>query len=180
MVSSSHRVRRNVAKKNKSDTPVVSVEIEKNTLIIDNVNSGEVVRELLHDLYNIKKPLSEIPGSSLSTRNRRQKDQCQIHPFEENGFEMIKRFCKITESPLFIIGSRTKKQPLRLNIGRLYNNNDRIIDIQEWIINNYQPISSFTDNDASSSAYVVGSKPLLIFQVMIRGENKYFFPGLLF
>lgn len=62
----------------------------------------------------------------------------EIHPYE--NVEEIEKYCKSTESSLFLFGSHNKKRPNNIVIGRTYEN--KVIDMAELGLKSYEAIES--------------------------------------
>jgi ribosome production factor 2 len=123
-------------------------ENPKNAIFLRGNQSGQDVDQMLLDLFNLKKPF----GLHFTRRNQK------THPFED--VKDVEYLCKKNDTSLFAFGSKSKKRPFRLILGRTFDAN--LLDMQEFQVQNYKPIGSpdFDTNDTPR----LGSKPLLVFQ----------------
>lgn len=60
----------------------------------------------------------------------------EIHPYE--NADDIEKYCKASESSLFLFGSHTKKRPHDIIFGRTYEN--KVLDMVELGLKNYESI----------------------------------------
>jgi ribosome production factor 2 len=123
-------------------------ENAKSAIFLRGVQSDENVNGLLLDLFNLKKPL----GLHFTKRNQK------THPFEDA--KDLEYLCKKNDTSLFAFGSKSKKRPFRLLLGRTFDAN--ILDMQEFSVSNYK--SSGAAEFKGKDLPRLGSKPLVIFQ----------------
>lgn len=116
----------------------------KCTLFFHGRNSSERVRGLMKDLLGLKKP----DATNLTRKN-------DITIFE--NVTPVEQFCRKYETPLFVMGSHSKKRPDNLVIGRTYDYT--LLDMVELQVSSFLPMSHFATPKVS-----LGSKPSLIFQ----------------
>eukprot|EP00918_Siedleckia_nematoides_P088025 GHVU01193441.1.p1 GENE.GHVU01193441.1~~GHVU01193441.1.p1 ORF type:complete len:337 (+),score=61.45 GHVU01193441.1:98-1108(+) len=117
-------------------------EDDKKLLIMRGNNSGEKVDALLHDLHTMKKPNALLLG-------RKQ----EFRPFDSP--DDVEYLCEKNNCSLFAFGSRNKKVPFRLVLGRTFD--AKVLDMHEFAVENYRPASSFsgTSKPAISSRVIV-------------------------
>lgn len=120
------------------------IENPKGVLFMRGNKSTNDVTALLNDLYGIRKPLATL----FSRKHAEQ-------PFED--ISGIEKLCTKLDHSIFCLGSSSKKRPFRLVVGRNFDH--QLLDMQEWRISNYIPVSKF-----GGKVPVLGSKPLIIFQ----------------
>eukprot|EP00746_Dinoflagellata_sp_MGD_P073925 gnl/MRDRNA2_/MRDRNA2_29932_c0_seq1.p1 gnl/MRDRNA2_/MRDRNA2_29932_c0~~gnl/MRDRNA2_/MRDRNA2_29932_c0_seq1.p1 ORF type:complete len:324 (+),score=71.06 gnl/MRDRNA2_/MRDRNA2_29932_c0_seq1:58-1029(+) len=121
------------------------VENPKGVLFLRGNKSTNDVTGLLNDLYGIRKPLATL----FSRKHAEQ-------PFED--ISGIEKLCTKLDHSMFCLGSTSKKRPFRLVVGRNFDH--QLLDMQEWRISNYVPVSKF----GGKVGPVLGSKPLVVFQ----------------
>lgn len=119
------------------------IEGPKRALFFQGRKSSEKVRGLLKDLYDIKKP----DATKLSRKN-------DITIFE--NATPVEDFCKKHETPLFMMGSHSKKRPNNLVVGRMFNYS--LLDMIELYVESYEGLKEF-----ATSKITLGIKPCLIF-----------------
>ncbi|KAJ8931781.1 hypothetical protein NQ314_015313 [Rhamnusium bicolor] len=119
------------------------IEGPKRALFFQGRKTSEKVRSLLKDLYDIKKP----DASKLSRKN-------DITIFE--NAKPVEDFCKKHETPLFMMGSHSKKRPDNLVVGRMYNY--ALLDMIELYVESYEGLKEF-----AASKITLGTKPCLVF-----------------
>lgn len=119
------------------------IEGPKRALFFQGRKTSEKVRGLLKDLYDIKKP----EAARLSRKN-------DITIFE--NATPVEDFCKKMETPLFMMGSHSKKRPDNLVVGRMFNYS--LLDMVELYVESYEGLKEF-----AASKITIGTKPCLIF-----------------
>ncbi|KAJ8958301.1 hypothetical protein NQ318_017447 [Aromia moschata] len=119
------------------------IEGPKRALFFQGRKTSDKVRGLLKDLYDIKKP----DALKLSRKN-------DITIFE--NATPVEAFCKKLESPLFMMGSHSKKRPDNIVVGRMYNYT--LLDMIELYVESYEGLKEF-----AASKITLGIKPCLIF-----------------
>ncbi|KAL3277352.1 hypothetical protein HHI36_012702 [Cryptolaemus montrouzieri] len=119
------------------------IEGPKRSLFFRGRKCTDKVRKLLKDLYDFKKP----DALMLSKKN-------DITIFED--VTPVEAFSKKYETPLFMMGSHSKKRPDNLVIGRMYNYS--LLDMFELYVENYEGLKEF-----SANKILLGIKPCLIF-----------------
>lgn len=122
-------------------------ENPKTAIFLKGISTDEAVKGLLLDLYNMKKP-----GGLHFTRRHQN-----THPFESP--KDIEYLTHKNDCSLFAFGSKSKKRPFRLMLGRCFDSN--ILDMQEFAVAGYKSAQSFA-KAARAQAY--GSQPLVCFQ----------------
>jgi len=121
-------------------------ENPKTAIFLKGVSTDEAVKGLLLDLCNLKKPR----GLHFTRRNQ------MTHPFENP--KDIEYLTMKNDCSLFAFGSKSKKRPFRLLMGRCFDHS--ILDMQEFAVSGYKPVSKFSKVVKQS----FGSDPLVIFQ----------------
>lgn len=116
----------------------------KSALFFQGRNSSENIRGVMKDLFVLKKP----DATSLTRKN-------DITIFE--NITPVEQFCRKHETPLFVMGSHSKKRPDNLVIGRTYDY--ALLDMLELHVSDFLPMSHFDTAKVS-----LGCKPSLIFQ----------------
>lgn len=119
------------------------IEGPKRALFLQGRKSSEKLRGLIKDLYDLKKP----DAAKLSRKN-------DITIFE--NAKPVEDFCKKHDTPLFMMGSHSKKRPDNLVVGRLFNYS--LLDMIELYVESYEGLKEFT-----TSKIILGTKPCLIF-----------------
>lgn len=117
-------------------------EDEKVVAYIRGFSANEKISQVMKDIYMMKKPI----GVLLNKRNI-------IKPFED--VEPIEFICRKNDCSLFLFTSHSKKRPLNLVMGRLYNGH--ILDMVEFGVEMYKAIQDF------AARISLGVKPVLIF-----------------
>ncbi|XP_018328110.1 ribosome production factor 2 homolog [Agrilus planipennis] len=105
--------------------------------------TSELVRNLLKDLYVLKKP----DAIFLNKKNN-------ITVFE--NVTPVEAICKKYETPLFAMGSHSKKRPNNVVFGRMFNYS--LLDMVELGIDTYEGLKDF-----AGAKVTLGVKPCLIF-----------------
>jgi len=121
-------------------------ENPKTAIFLKGISTDENVKNLLLDLYQMKKPR----GLHFTRRNQ------NTHPFEDP--KDIEYLTTKNDCSLFAFGSKSKKRPFRLLLGRCFDSS--ILDMQEFAVSNYKPVNKFK----STLAQAQGSQPMVIFQ----------------
>jgi len=119
------------------------IEGAKHTLIFKGRRTSETVRHALKDLYDLKKPAARL----LIRRN-------DVTIFENQA--PVENICRKHESPLFIIGSHSKKRPDNIVVGRMFNYS--LLDVVELGIDSFESFRDFP-----GAKITLGTKPCLIF-----------------
>ncbi|CAG9768912.1 unnamed protein product [Ceutorhynchus assimilis] len=119
------------------------IEGTKRAIFFKGRKTSEKVRNLLKDLYLIKKPDAQM----LNKKN-------DITIFENP--QPVEAFCKKHDSAMFLMGSHSKKRPDNLVVGRTFNYS--ILDMIELYVENYDGLQEFANDKIT-----VGTKPCLIF-----------------
>jgi len=119
------------------------IEGPKQTIIFKGRRTSDKVRNALKDLYDLKKPDAKI----LSHRN-------DVTIFENAA--PVEQICRKHETPLFIIGSHSKKRPDNLVVGRMFNYS--LLDMIELGIDTFESLKDFP-----GPKFTLGTKPCLIF-----------------
>lgn len=97
----------------------------------------------MKDIYNLKKP----DAFKLSRKN-------DITVFE--NATPVEQFCRKFETPLFLMGSHSKKRPNNVVLGRIFNYS--LLDMFELGIERFEGMSAFPGPKVT-----LGTKPCLIF-----------------
>lgn len=121
-----------------------AVEDAKTALIMSGNRVTHETQTLLKDLYRVRTPLATI----FSRKH-------EIHPFEDTN--RLETLCVKYDHGLFAFGSSSKKRPMRLILGRLFDK--QLLDMQEFAVKEYKSIQTFRKPEA-----LLGSKPLVLFQ----------------
>ncbi|XP_056630106.1 ribosome production factor 2 homolog [Diorhabda carinulata] len=119
------------------------IEGPKRALFFQGRKCSEKIQSLLKDLYDFKKP----DAVKLNRKN-------DINIFENS--KPVEDLCKKYETPLFMLGSRSKKRPDNLVVGRMFNYN--LLDMIELYVESYEGLKEF-----AASKITVGTKPCLLF-----------------
>lgn len=119
------------------------IEGAKRSLFFQGRRTSDKVRELLSDLYDLKKPHAQ----KLSRKN-------DITIFE--NVAPVEQFCKKHETPLFVMGSHSKKRPDNIVLGRMFDYS--LLDMIELGIDGFDSMKTF-----SARKIIMGCKPSLIF-----------------
>lgn len=130
------------------------IEGPKQALIFHGRKGSDTIRSLLKDIYSLKKPDAKL----LSRKN-------DITVFE--NYAPLEDLCRKHETPLFVMGSHSKKRPDNLVIGRMYNYS--LLDMVELGIDAFESLHDFV-----GSKIVIGTKPCLIFNGPVWEENDNF------
>lgn len=122
------------------------LENPKTLLILKGHATSQISNDVLGDLHILKKPL---------TRKLQRKND--MLPFETGGETHLENLTRLNDSSLFAVGNHTKKRPHNLILGRTFN--FRILDMIEFGITNYRPISDFPKAPPSAP----GAVPCILF-----------------
>jgi ribosome production factor 2 len=122
------------------------VENPKTLLVLRGHATSGVVTDVLGDLHVLKKPNSR----KLQRKN-------DLLPFEAGGETHLENLARLNDASLFALGNHTKKRPHNLVLGRTFG--FRILDMIEFGISNYKPMSAFSHRLPSSP----GSMPCVLF-----------------
>lgn len=96
----------------------------------------------MEDLYDFKKP----DAIKLHRKN-------DVTIFED--VKPVENMCRKHESPLFMLGSHSKKRPDNVVIGRMFNYN--LLDMIELYVDSYEGLKEFAES------ITLGTKPCLLF-----------------
>ncbi|KAF5284081.1 hypothetical protein FQA39_LY17130 [Lamprigera yunnana] len=127
------------------------IEGPKHALIFHGRKVSNTIKNVLKDIYNLKKPEARL----LSRKN-------DITVFE--NCVPLEDLCRKNETPLFIMGSHSKKRPDNIVIGRMFNYS--LLDMVELGINAFEGLVDFL-----GPKIVLGGKSLLIFNGPSWEEN---------
>uniref|UniRef100_A0A1L8DSA2 Ribosome production factor 2 homolog n=1 Tax=Nyssomyia neivai TaxID=330878 RepID=A0A1L8DSA2_9DIPT len=119
------------------------IENVKNTLMLEGRKSSGNIKNVLKDLYLLKKPLVK--------RLTRLND---IIPFENEL--PLQQLAEKNECSMFMFGSSSKKRPDNLILGRMYEN--ELLDMVELGLVKYRGLGEFKTEKISSNV-----KPCLVF-----------------
>nr|XP_022913216.1 ribosome production factor 2 homolog [Onthophagus taurus] len=128
------------------------VEGPKRTLFLQGRKTSDMVRDLLKDMYNIKKP----DALKLSKKN-------DVTVFE--NINPLEQLCKKHEASLFVFGSHNKKRPDNITFGRMFDYN--LLDMIELGIEHYMGLNEFP-----GPKITLGTKPCLIFNGEIWDKQE--------
>jgi ribosome production factor 2 len=123
-----------------------TVEDPKVLLVLKGHATSQLTNDVLGDLHVLKKPLSR----KLQRKN-------DVLPFEAGGESHLENLARLNDASVFAIGNHTKKRPHNLILGRTFG--FRILDMIEFGLTNYKPISSFPKKIPSAP----GSMPCVLF-----------------
>jgi ribosome production factor 2 len=123
-----------------------TVEDPKTLLVLKGHATSQLTNDVLCDLHVLNKPLSR----KLQRKN-------DLLPFESGGESHLENLARLNDASLFAIGNHTKKRPHNLILGRTFG--FRILDMIEFGVSNYKPISSFPSTIPSAP----GSMPCILF-----------------
>lgn len=118
-------------------------ENPKTALFIKGRKTSNIVSGVLTDLYLLKKP--------YCVKFERKND---VEPFTDAS--SLEFFSQKNDASLFLLASHSKKRPHNIVMGRTYDYH--ILDMVEFAVTNYKPISDFKNAKNMS-----GSKPCFIF-----------------
>jgi len=118
------------------------VEEGKLTLVLSGRNGSNEVASILHDVYGLRKPAA----SYLRLRTE------EIRPLENET--QIERFTKKANASLFLTGSHSKKRPINVVFGRLFNHG--LLDFVEFKVVAYKLSKEF-----KKSGIPLGTKPCI-------------------
>lgn len=118
------------------------IEGPKRALFFQGRKCSQKIRGLLEDLYDFKKP----DAIKLHRKN-------DVTIFED--VKPVENMCRKHESPLFMLGSHSKKRPDNVVIGRMFNYN--LLDMIELYVDSYEGLKEFAES------ITLGTKPCLLF-----------------
>ena len=121
------------------------VENPKSTMLIRGTTTSATIKELLTDLYVMKRPFAK----HFSRKN-------DILPFEDAT--SLEFFSAKNDASLFAFGSHNKKRPNNLVLGRLFDH--QILDMCEVGITKFKGLSSFP---AARKPHL-GARPCMVFE----------------
>jgi ribosome production factor 2 len=122
------------------------VENPKTLLVLKGHATSQVANDVLADLHVLKKPYTR----KLSRKN-------DVLPFETGGETHLENLARLNDASLFALGNHTKKRPHNLVLGRTFG--FRILDMVEFGIRNYRPMTAFPKLVPSAP----GSMPCILF-----------------
>ncbi|KAF5300136.1 hypothetical protein FQR65_LT09227 [Abscondita terminalis] len=128
------------------------IEGPKQALIFNGRRGSPMVRGVLKDLYAFKKP-----DAKLLSRNN------DITLFE--NYAPVEDLCRKHDTPIFVMGSHSKKRPDNIVIGRTYNHS--LLDMVELGIDYYRGLHDF-----GCPKIVLGAKPCIVFNGPAWNENE--------
>lgn len=128
------------------------IEGPKQALLLQGRKTSETVRKTLKDLYSLKKPDAKL----LSRKH-------DITIFENAA--PVEQLCRRSETPVFIMGSHSKKRPDNLVLGRMFNYS--LLDMIELGIDSLEALRDF-----SGPKITLGTKPCLIFNGPIWDQQE--------
>ncbi|XP_032516732.2 ribosome production factor 2 homolog [Danaus plexippus] len=120
-----------------------AIEGPKQCIFLQARNPSEQARNVLKDMYNLKKP----DAAYLSRKN-------DFVPFEDAS--VVEKLCYKKEAALFGISSHSKKRPHNIILGRTFNYN--ILDMIELGADKFKAMSEF-----HNMKVLAGTKPCLLF-----------------
>ncbi|GBP82665.1 Ribosome production factor 2 homolog [Eumeta japonica] len=120
-----------------------AIEGPKQCIFLQGRNPSERTRQILKDLYNLKKP----DAAYLSRKN-------DFVPFEDSS--LIEKMCHKKDAALFGVGSHSKKRPHNIILGRTFDNG--VLDMIEFGAESYKSMSDF-----HNMKICAGMKPCLVF-----------------
>lgn len=127
------------------------IEDAKRTLFFQGRRSSEKIRNVLKDLYDLKKPDAKL----LSKKNN-------VTIFENPT--PVENFCRKHESSLFVMGSHSKKRPDNVVVGRMFDYS--LLDMVELGVDSYEGLKAFCGGKIG-----LGSKPCLVFNGALWEES---------
>lgn len=119
------------------------IEGPKKTLLLHGRKTSETIRNLVKDLFDLKKP----DAMKMTRKN-------DITIFENST--PVENFCKKSECSLFVLASHSKKRPNNLVIGRTFDY--QLLDMVELNVESYLGLKDF-----ANSKITLGIKPCLTF-----------------
>jgi len=123
------------------------VENSKFSLVLAGRNCSNQVALLLRDLYALRKPAA----SFLKLRSE------EIRPLEDET--QIERFTRKSNAGLFLSGSHSKKRPVNLVFGRMFDSN--LLDLAEFRVVAHKLACEFS----STHGITLGTKPCIAVNV---------------
>ena len=122
------------------------IEEPKQCLFINTMNSNELMRMVLHELYLMRKEFSK--------KLTRKENIFNIVENKDN----VEFLCTKNNSTFFSLSSHNKKHPMNLTLGCLYDH--QLLDSFEFEVTNFIPMSYFKESTTINSDL----KPIIIFQ----------------
>lgn len=122
------------------------LENPKTLLALKGHATSNITNAVLADLHVLKKPYTR----KLSRKN-------DVLPFESGGETHLENLARLNDASLFALGNHTKKRPHNLVLGRTFG--FRILDMVEFGIKNYRPMTDFPKSVPSAP----GSMPCILF-----------------
>lgn len=126
------------------------IENPKNCIFLRGKKVSQEVKSLLVDFLAMKKPLGKIFNRVRDTI-----------PFEDQS--EIEYLCEKNDSSLFVFGSKTKKRPHNLILGRCFN--WQVLDMFELFVNpdTFKSMQDIRKEVQPTRGAALGSKPLILF-----------------
>ncbi|GLV31443.1 Novel nucleolar protein 3 [Carabus blaptoides fortunei] len=119
------------------------IEGPKRTLLFHGRKASEKVRNLLRDIYDLKKP----DAHKLTRKN-------DVTIFEDST--PVEAFCRKHDCSIFVMVSHSKKRPDNLIVGRTFDYS--LLDMVELGVESYQGLKDF-----AASKITMGIIPCLVF-----------------
>lgn len=132
------RVRREAKRRG----PLVN-ENTKKALFMKGPKTSDIIVHAMKDLHRLKAPDAKL----FSRKN-------DIRPFEDT--QSLEFLCHKNDTSLFCVCSHTKKRPMTLVLGRMFN--WTVLDMFELTLSQYRAMDSFESQKA-----VLGNKPAFVF-----------------
>lgn len=126
-----------------------TIEPPKSVLFVKSTTTSNLVTDILHALYSLKKPDAVMLGK----RN-------ELHPFEYGKNETAIEFLTTkNESPVMVLASHSKKRPNNLTFVRTFDHHlYDMFELQVTAFKSIQEVASCT-----LDAWVPGTKPAFVF-----------------
>lgn len=121
----------------------LTVENTKKGLFMKGPKTSEIIVHAMKDLYHLKAPDAKL----FSRKNN-------IRPFEDT--RSLEFLCHKNDTSLFCVASHTKKRPMCMVLGRMFN--WKVLDMFEITLSQYRAMDSFESQRAG-----LGNKPAFIF-----------------
>jgi ribosome production factor 2 len=127
------------------------VEDAKRTLLVRGPRASALGKTLLSELGCVLAPLADKLG----------KDNEQLMPFENR--QSIEGLCRLNDTPLFLLSSKTKKRPHGITFGRCFD--FQVLDMAEFAVeeSSFKAMKEVQKIVERTTAVTSGSKPLLLF-----------------
>ncbi|WVR08907.1 hypothetical protein IAU60_005966 [Kwoniella sp. DSM 27419] len=119
------------------------VENEKTAIFVRGQTSSEKVRDVMADLYALKRP----HAINFSRKN-------DIHPFEDAA--SLEFFAGKNDASLFVTGLHSKKRPHDLVFTRIFDG--RVLDMIELGVEDFRSMADFPSAKSS-----LGARPMMVF-----------------